>query len=45
MREHGEVVELGDWEYFKADSGLFVMPGVYAGKVVYDETGREPLSQ
>ena len=29
MREHGEVVELGDWEYFKADSGLFVMPGVY----------------
>ena len=34
------MVDLGDWEYCEADSGLFVMPGVYTyGKVVYDKTG------
>jgi hypothetical protein len=44
VRKHGEVVELGDWEYFEADSGLFVMPGVYTyGKVVYDETGARTI--
>ena len=44
VRKHVEVVELGDWEYFEADSGLFVMPGVYTyGKVVYDETGARTI--
>ena len=44
VRKHGDVGELGDWEYFEADSGLFVMPGVYTyGKVVYDETGARTI--
>jgi hypothetical protein len=44
VRKHGDVVDLGDWEYFEADSGLFVMPGVYTyGKVVYDETGARTI--
>jgi hypothetical protein len=44
VRKQGDVVDLGDWEYFEADSGLFVMPGVYTyGKVVYDETGARTI--
>jgi hypothetical protein len=44
VRKHGDVVDLGDWEYFEADSGLFVLPGVYTyGKVVYDETGARTI--
>ena len=40
----GDVVDLGDWEYCEADSGLFVMPGVYTyGKVVYDQTGARTI--
>ena len=36
--------DLGDWEYCEADSGLFVMPGVYPyGKVQYDETGTRTI--
>ncbi len=37
--KQGDVVDLGDWEYCEADSGLFVMPGVYTyGKITYDKT-------
>jgi hypothetical protein len=44
VHKHGDVVDLGDWEYFEADSGLFVMPGVYTyGKVVYDENGERTI--
>jgi hypothetical protein len=44
VRKQGDVVDLGDWEYCEADSGLFVMPGVYTyGKVVYDETGARTI--
>lgn len=44
VRKQGDVVDLGDWEYFEADRGLFVMPGVYTyGKVVYDETGARTI--
>ena len=44
VRKQGDVADLGDWEYFEADSGLFVMPGVYTyGKVVYDETGARTI--
>ena len=39
VRKQGDVVDLGDWEYCEADSGLFVMPGVYTyGKIVCDQT-------
>ena len=45
VRRKGDAVDLGDWEYFEADSGLFVMPGVYTyGKVVYDETGARTIT-
>jgi hypothetical protein len=44
VRKQGDVVDLGDWEYCEADSGLFVMPGVYTyGKIVYDETGARTI--
>lgn len=44
VRKQGDVVDLGDWEYFEADSGLFVMPGVYTyGKVKYDKTGARTI--
>jgi hypothetical protein len=44
VRKRGEVVDLGDWEYCEADSGLFVMPGVYTyGKVAADETGARTI--
>lgn len=44
VRKQGDVVDLGDWEYCEADSGLFVMPGVYTyGKVVYDPTGARTI--
>jgi hypothetical protein len=40
VRKKGEIVDLGDWEYSQADSGLFVLPGVYTyGKVEYDKNG------
>jgi hypothetical protein len=40
VHKQGDVVDLGDWEYCEADSGLFVMPGVYTyGKVATDVTG------
>jgi hypothetical protein len=28
LRKRGDLIDLGDWEYCEADSGLFVMPGV-----------------
>jgi hypothetical protein len=44
VRKQGDVVDLGDWEYCEADSGLFVMPGVYTyGKVDYDKTGARTI--
>jgi hypothetical protein len=44
VRKKGDVVDLGDWEYCEADSGLFVMPGVYTyGKVEYDKTGARTI--
>jgi hypothetical protein len=44
VRKKGDVVDLGDWEYCEADSGLFVMPGVYTyGKVEYDQTGTRTI--
>ena len=44
VRKHGDVVDLGDWEYCEAYSGLFVMPGVYTyGKVVFDENGERTI--
>jgi DNA polymerase elongation subunit (family B) len=40
VRKKGEIVNLGDWEYSEADSGLFIQPGVYTyGKVEYDKNG------
>jgi hypothetical protein len=42
--KNGDVVDLGDWEYFEADSGLFVMPGVYTyGKIVRDQHGARTI--
>jgi hypothetical protein len=44
VRKQGDVVDLGDWEYCEADSGLFVMPGVYTyGKVGYGKTGARTI--
>jgi hypothetical protein len=44
VRKKGEIVDLGDWEYSEADSGLFVLPGVYTyGKVEYDENGERTI--
>ena len=44
VREQGDVVDLGDWEYCEADSGLFVMPGVYTyGKIVCDQHGARTI--
>jgi hypothetical protein len=44
VRQQGDVVDLGDWEYCEADSGLFVMPGVYTyGKIGYDKTGARTI--
>ena len=44
VRKKGDVVDLGDWEYCEADSGLFVMPGVYTyGKVEYDKIGARTI--
>ena len=44
VRKQGDVVDLGDWEYFEADSGLFVMPGVYTyGKIVCDQHGARTI--
>jgi hypothetical protein len=35
---------LGDWEYCEADSGLFVLPGVYTyGKIEYDKNGARTI--
>ena len=46
VRKQGDVVGLGDWEYCEADSGLFVMPGIYTyGKIAYDRPGRGPLGR
>ena len=44
VKKAGDVVDLGDWEYCEADSGLFVMPGVYTyGKIAYDKTGARTI--
>jgi hypothetical protein len=44
VKKTGEVVDLGDWEYCEADSGLFVLPGVYTyGKIEYDTTGARTI--
>jgi hypothetical protein len=44
VRKQGDVVNLGDWEYCDADSGLFVMPGVYTyGKIVRDQHGARTI--
>jgi hypothetical protein len=44
VRKPGDVVDLGDWEYCEADSGLFVMPGVYTyGKIVCDQQGTRTI--
>jgi hypothetical protein len=44
VKRAGEVVDLGDWEYSEADSGLFVLPGVYTyGKIDYDKTGARTI--
>jgi hypothetical protein len=44
VRKQGDVVDLGDWEYCEADSGLFVMPGVYSyGKIVCDQHGARTI--
>jgi hypothetical protein len=44
VRKQSDVVDLGDWEYCEADSGLFVMPGVYTyGKIEYDKTGARTI--
>jgi hypothetical protein len=44
VRKQGDVVDLGDWEYCEADSGLFVMPGVYTyGKIVCDQHGARTI--
>jgi hypothetical protein len=44
VRKQGDIVDLGDWEYCEADSGLFVMPGVYTyGKIEYDKTGARTI--
>jgi len=44
VKKAGEVVDLGDWEYCEADSGLFVLPGVYTyGKIEYDKTGARTI--
>jgi hypothetical protein len=44
VKEAGDVIDLGDWEYCEADSGLFVMPGVYTyGKITYDKTGARTI--
>ena len=43
-RKQGDIVDLGDWEYCEADSGLFVMPGVYTyGKIAYDKNGARTI--
>jgi len=44
VRNQGDVVDLGDWEYSEADSGLFVLPGVYTyGKIEYDKAGSRTI--
>src|SRR6516165_4393996 len=44
VRKKGEIVDLGDWEYSGADSGLFVLPGVYTyGKIEYDKNGSRTI--
>jgi hypothetical protein len=44
VRKKGQIVNLGDWEYSEADSGLFVLPGVYTyGKVEYDKNGKRTI--
>jgi hypothetical protein len=44
VRKPGDVVDLGDWEYCEADSGLFVMPGVYTyGKILNDKAGARTI--
>jgi hypothetical protein len=44
VRKKGDAVDLGDWEYCEADSGLFVLPGVYTyGKIEYDKTGARTI--
>ncbi len=49
VRRDGDDIDLGDWEYYEADSGLFVMSGVYTyGKVKTDKNGVptiEPVSK
>jgi hypothetical protein len=40
LRKKGDVVDLGDWEYCEADSGLFVLPGIYTyGKIESNKDG------
>jgi hypothetical protein len=44
VKKAGEAVDLGDWEYCEADSGLFVLPGVYTyGKIEYDKNGARTI--
>src|SRR3984957_19949882 len=44
VRKKGDVADLGDCEYCEADSGLFVMPGVYNyGKIVCDQDGARTI--
>ena len=44
VRKKGGIVDLGDWEYSGADSGLFVLPGVYTyGKIEYDKNGSRTI--
>jgi len=44
VRREGEFVELGDWEYCEADSGLFIQAGVYTyGKVKTGADGRRSI--
>jgi hypothetical protein len=44
VKKAGEAVDLSDWEYCEADSGLFVLPGVYTyGKIEYDKNGARTI--
>ena len=44
VRKNKSEVELGDWEYCEADSGLFVMSGVYTyGKIGCDKSGARTI--
>jgi hypothetical protein len=44
VKKAGDAVDLGDWEYSEADSGLFIMPGVYTyGKIAYEKNGARTI--